>query len=129
MSDHLTSIYECIEQLHKKGGMGNFVTFIADEEKNYYVQATGEKEGDTIYTEAVSNNSLSPSVRLSESKISHLKSLGWAEPENGEGNFYKNWTIQSDTDRRQVARFLLQTLEEVYDLFGNDSLAANLVLE
>ncbi len=129
MQDHLTAIYQSIKQLHESGGMGNFVTFVADEEKNYYVQATGEKEGDTIYTEAVSNNALSPAYRLNEIKLTHLKSLGWIEPKNEDGNFYKDWSINSDSDRKQVANFLLKTLEEVYNFTDNDALSANVVLE
>ncbi len=129
MTDHVTNIYEAILRLHNEGGMGNFVTFIADEEKNYYVQVTGEKEGDTLYTEAVSNNSLSPAFRLNESKINLLKSIGWLEPKYGEGNFYKDWSIRRDEDRRKVAEFLFRTLEEVYELSTNDELAMDIALE
>lgn len=129
MTDHVKNIYEAILRLHNEGGMGNFVTFIADEEKNYYVQVTGEKEGDTLYTEAVSNNSLSPSFQLNESKINILKSIGWLEPKGGEGNFYKDWSISRDEDRRKVAEFLFKTLEDVYGLSANDELAADLALE
>jgi hypothetical protein len=129
MTDHVTNIYEALLRLHNEGGMGNFVTFIADEEKNYYVQATGEKEGDTIYTEAVSNNSLNLEFRLNDTKINLLKRIGWLEPKGGEGNFYKDWSITWDDDRKKVAEFLFRTLEEVYGLSANDELAADIALE
>lgn len=129
MSDNLTTIYQSIRQLHEEGGMGNFVIFIADEDKNYYVQATGEKEGDTIYTEAVSNNSLRDPFKLNAIQINHLKSIGWTDPKDGEGNFYKNWSIHSDSDREQIATFLLKTLKDVYQFADYDELATNVVLE
>lgn len=129
MRDHLTTIYQSIQGLNHKGGAGNFAIFIADNDKNYYVQVVGEKGGTDLYTEAVSNNSISKDFKLSDSQIGQLKSMGWLDSKNGKGNYYQNWSISSDSDRMKVANFLLQTLTDIYSLSANEKLETNVVLE
>ncbi|MBK8396691.1 MAG: hypothetical protein IPL26_15835 [Leptospiraceae bacterium] len=129
MKDHLTTIFQTILQMHTEGGFKNFATFISNDEKNYYVQITGEKEGDSIYAEAVSNQSLKSPNQLNTNQINLLLRMGWLEPKGGEGNFYRTWSIAWDEDRKVVAEFLLQTLREVYGLFEGDELIVEIALE
>jgi hypothetical protein len=128
MTDQLTTIYEALIRLHNEGGTGNFVVFTAHDEKNYYVQVAGEKEGDSLFVEAVGNKSLTTQFRLNEIKINHLMQLGWTGSGEDE-NFNKTISINSDVDRRNVAEFLYKSLHEVYGLSVTDEMTVNLSLE
>ena len=129
MMDHLTTIYEALQQLHREGGHGNFVIFTAEHIESYYVQVTGSKGADRLYAEAVSNDFLRPEFALTQTQISRMRGLGWQLPEHGEGNFFREWQTTSDADRLGVARFLLQTLTEVYRVPEAEPFDVNLVLE
>jgi hypothetical protein len=130
MIDHLTTLYEALRQLHAEGGHGNFVIFTAEHIESYYVQVAGSKGGDRLYAEAVSNDFLRPEFALTEDQIAHMRRLGWQLPQPGEeGNFFREWQAASDGDRLGVARFLLQTLTEVYGVPDDEPLDVNLVLE
>lgn len=129
MNDHLDSINQSLRRLHSEGEAGNFVIYKVSEEKNYYIQASGEKGGDTLYVEAVSNNYLAPKFQLDQNKENQLRNLGWIRPEKSEGNFYREMVVKSDQDRQGVADFLFKTLEQVYELSINTDLNIELVLE
>ena len=126
MNDHLDSISQSLNRLHREGEAG---IYKVSEEKKYYIQASGEKGGDTLYVEAVSNNFLAPKFQLDQNKESQLRSLGWIPPEKSEGNFYRELVVKSDQDRKEVADFLFKTLKQVYDLSMNTDLNIELVLE
>lgn len=129
MIDHLTTIYEALQQLHAEGGHSNFVIFTATHIESYYVQVAGERGGPRLYAEAVSNDFLRPEFALTQTQIAHLLRLGWQRPAEGEGNFFREWQATSDGDRMAVARFLLQTLIEVYGIPDDEPLDVNVVLE
>ena len=129
MSDHLTTIYEALRQLHSEGGHGNFVIFTAEHIESYYVQVTGSKDDTRLYAEAVSNDFLRPEFALTEQQIAQMQRLGWQLPERGEGNFCREWYTHLEADRLNVARFLLQTLTEVYGVPEDEPFDVNLVLE
>ena len=129
MLDHLTTIYEALQQLHREGGHSNFVIFTAEHIESYYVQVAGERGGPRLYAEAVSNDFLRPEFALTPKQIAHMRQLGWQLPEQGEGNFFREWQARFDADRRQVAQFILQTLTEVYGVPANEPFDVNLVLE
>ncbi len=129
MIEHLTTIYEALQQLHREGGHSNFAIFTAEHIESYYVQVAGERGGPRLYAEAVSNDFLRLEFALTETQISRMRGLGWQLPEQGEGNFFREWQATSDAHRRSVAQFLLQTLTEVYGVPADEPLDVNLVLE
>lgn len=129
MEDHATTIYQTLLRVYNEGGPDSFAVFIADEEKNYYIQVAGEKEGDSLYAEAVSNAFLSPNFQIDDAKVKQLQEMGWDIPTTNEENFSKTWSINSDTDRRNVSNFLLKTLNQTYNLSANKTLTVNLSLE
>lgn len=131
MLDHLTTIYEALQQLHREGGHSNFVIFTAEHIESYYVQVAGERGGPRLYAEAVSNDFLRPEFALTQNQIARMRALGWQLPlpEQGEGNFFREWQADLDADRLKVAQFILQTLTEVYGVPADEPFDVNLVLE
>ena len=106
--------------------------FTVDKKKNYYVQCAGSKSSTTVVCEAVSNEYLEPTWRLSETQIGRLLSLGWKSPNSkepqGHPNFHREWEAMSDADRLRVANVLMDTLE-VYGFSRSQKLDIDLGLE
>ncbi len=129
MAEHSALIYQTVLKIQTDGGLNNFATFIANDEKNYYVQISGEREGNSIYAEAVSNQFLKPKDQLNQSQIHLLTEMGWNQPKGDSVNFYKNWPIDSSNDSEDLTKFLYQTLSRVFGMSSFDQLAVNVSLE
>ena len=88
-----------------------------------YVQLLAQEDG-SILCEASSNNFLEGPDRLSRRQERALADLGWTEP--GAESRPNWWTAEATTspDTRAVARRLLETLEDVFDMRGSDTIVA-----
>jgi hypothetical protein len=58
--ENTTIIASSLQEIQEKGGENNFVVFISDEEKNYYIQFATSCGDTTLYGEAVNNEFLAP---------------------------------------------------------------------
>lgn len=113
MDENINKIVEALRAIQDDGGDGNFVVFMADPDKNYYIQFVGELGHESLFGEAVSNEFLQRPYHLTPIQESRLRQLGWQE---GEGNFYQEWFASDDEERQEIAQLVMQTFIEVYNL-------------
>ena len=125
MKDNLKTIVNSLRHIQTEGGIGNFVVFIADANKNYFIQFAGEAGSSELHAEAVSNNFLSPEFRLSERQVIQLQSMGWTPPD--EVNFYREWQAKTDEDRLVIAQETMDSFVKVYGLNPNQPLTVEMV--
>lgn len=129
MEDNVARIAESLRRITREGGDGNFVIFLVDEAKNYYVQF-GASRGDTeLRGEAVSNEYLEPEFALSERQIRQLSSLGWQYDPHESPNFYRDWEVKNDDDRLAVAQDVMRMLTQVYGLSPDQEFTIEINLE
>ena len=129
MSQQFTQIHQSIEDINQKGGRGNFAVFLADSDKNYYVQIAGAKNSNAYYLEAVSNKNLSQQYSLDNLKLNLLNQLGWKTPNQEIENFYYQIEVKNNEERVKIAEFIFETLKQVYELNLSSSIKIDLVLE
>jgi len=123
-------IVSALRRLTGEGGSDNFVIFVADAAKNYFVQFLSYRGNTTIYGEAVSNKFLISPFLLSAEQEAWLARLGWSPPAGEQPpNFHRYWHVVDDRDRRAVAEMALATLEIVYGWRGDRPLEVELYLE
>ena len=108
--DPSAKIAEFLRLIQEKGREGNFVHFVVDAQKNYYIQFTAECGKTSLYAEAVSNEYLKPEFALTTEQIAHLRSMGWNAPGP---NFYQEREAITDEDRLQIAQEVIRALVEV----------------
>jgi hypothetical protein len=97
--------------------LDNGIIFIADNDKNYYIQfmagcddtPLGRHE-DSLYAEAVGNEVLEPEHQIKGNQIGQLEKLGWKRPYHSP-NFYQTWRASTDEDRRAIARIVIRTFK------------------
>ena len=111
MDHNLLNMVTALRTIQDDGGDGNFVLFLADPAKNYYIQFVGELSSDSLFGEAVSNEFLEPAFALNAAQEARLFELGW---QASEGNYIQEWFVTDDNDRLEIAQLVLQTLTEVY---------------
>jgi hypothetical protein len=122
-------IKEMLRRIQREGGNSNFVTFVADAEKNYFIQFASEAGATRLYGEAVSNEFLEPQYALNTNQMAHLLSLGWAPPAGGYVNYNYEWHTTTNEDRRRIAKKVVQTFIEVYGVTPDETMDVNLVLQ
>jgi hypothetical protein len=124
---NVSMIAKALGRLQAEGGNNNFVIFIADADRNYYIQFTGARGQGELYAEAVSNQFLEPANALTDDQMARLESLGWIRQEGN--NYYRNWTAASDSERLAIAQEVVQTFVEVYGIGADDPIQTELTLE
>lgn len=122
--ENLSTITENLRRIQTEGEniSGNVAIFIADEERNYYIQfAAGRDDmpfgraATSLYAEAVGNEVLLPEHALDADQVSRLEALGWNPPRHSP-NFYRTWTAASDEERKVIGELVLKTFSEVYGI-------------
>ena len=113
MDHNLLNMVTALRTIQDDGGDGNFVLFLADSAKNYYIQFVGELANDSLFGEAVSNEFLEPSFALNDTQKAKLLELGW---QVNEGNYIQEWFATDDNERLEIARSVMQTFAEVYNI-------------
>jgi hypothetical protein len=120
-------IAEALKRVQTEGGKGNAVIFIADEQKNYYIQFAAANGQTELYAEASDNKYLSSRYALSDEQIAKLEGLGWTR--KNEGNHYRNWSANTDEERLAIGEEVMRTFIEVYGISPNGSIEIELILE
>ena len=113
LEENLEKIVAALRQIQDDGGDGNFVKFMADPMKNYYIIFIGELAEDNLFAEAVSNEFLDWPHELTRAQENRLRALGW---QDGEANFSQEWSAHNDEDRQEIAHIVMQTFQDVYDI-------------
>jgi hypothetical protein len=119
MQDNLTRIATALRRVQEEGGEGNFVIFIADRERNCYVQFATERGNPVLRAEAVSNAFLA-GITLDAGAQAQLQALGWKAPEtdtHSSPNYFRQWRAVNDNDRQRIAREVMRT----FSVYGVDS--------
>jgi len=129
MDDNLATIATPLRRIQEEGGDGNFVIFVADEEKNYYIQFVAARGAMRLYAEAASNDFVSQGFVLGADQIALLQSIGWEPPTYSSPNFHRVWEAADDNDRLLIANEVMRAFVEVYGLSPNQSLDVKLALE
>jgi hypothetical protein len=125
----LKTIVTSLRRIQEEGGQGNFVVFIADAHKDYYIQFAAEAGETELYGEAVGNENLNPQHALDESQIMHLQSLGWDISPGDAGNHSQVWQVTTDKERQRIAETVVQTFIGVYGIHPDETMEVNLVLQ
>jgi hypothetical protein len=113
MEENLANMVAALRQIQDDGGDGNFVVFTADPMKNYYILFIGELAEDNLFGEAVSNEFLDWPNELTPAQENRLRALGW---QDGEANFFQEWSAHDDEDREEIAHVIMQTFQDVYNI-------------
>lgn len=117
INDNGLAISELLKQMQAHGSHAeNFIIFIADEKKDYYIQATPHS-GDPswLHTEAVGNENLDHEYELQPAQVEQMQRLGWKKDPHYP-NFVRVWPATSDGERRFIARIIKQTFVKVYGM-------------
>ena len=114
----------CIQE---DGGEGNIVIFIADADKNYYIQIMANKGEERLLAESVSNEFLKDKFKLKTGQIQKLFELGWKRP-GPTPNFYREWRVTDDQSRFTIARVLIDTFAEGYGWTPDQGMETELTL-
>lgn len=119
-----TLVYN-LRRLLTEGGTGNYLVVSTGD---VYVQFAATRGEQQIYCEAVSNQFLPQSMRLSEDKISQLRGLGF-EIGRGSPNFSRTFYIVDSQELREIARTGLSVLSDVYGIPSHSRIQFELNLE
>ncbi len=128
MNDPVEKISGMLRRIQEQGGQGNFVVFIADADKNYYVQIMASMEDKRLLAEAVSNEFLEREHKLNPSQIEKMVTLGWIKP-GPTPNFHREWKASNDQDRLEISREVRDTFLEVYGWKPGDGIEVELAPE
>ncbi len=109
------------------GGEGNFVIFQLDHD--YFIQLAAPRGAFEMYCEAVCDNYLDDSQKLSQEQKDTLLKLGWLPPETDEDNYKRGHKVDSEKSREDLARILWTTAQYAYHSGGIDERKINLNLE
>ena len=130
MKDNTSKIASALRRLQTEGDSGNFVVFHANRNRNYYVQFAGERGGNVLVGEAVSNRYLEPGSYLTPALRERLIMLGWTGPARSVSeNYHREWRVHTPLDRTGIAQDILQTLKGVYGFDEASDLDIDLVLQ
>ena len=103
-------LIEAIREITEDGGNSNFCIVHLDD--TYYIQFTGQKGGQSIYCEAVSNQFLPKAKQLTTEQEQQLLALGWSTADFG--NYSSNQSVQAGKDLMETVQFIMTTAKEIY---------------
>ena len=137
LTESLPVIAASLKQILREGNPGeNFVIFIADNEKNYYIQVAPESDASpyspnideySLYAEAVGNPMLASHFRLRPTQIAELSGLGW-NVSSHTPNYYQTWRAQSDEERSLIAQIIVSTFIKVYGALPGQKIDGQVVI-
>ncbi|MGD9092539.1 MAG: hypothetical protein PVF74_06805 [Anaerolineales bacterium] len=128
MDDILAKVSESLRLIQEEGGQGNLVIFIANADKNYYIQIVGHKDDPTLFAEAVSNAFLDTKYRLDPRQMKLMEELGWKCP-GKTPNFHREWSAKDRQERIDIAQGIIETLIETYGWIPEQGLETEISLE
>jgi hypothetical protein len=104
---------------------GRWIFILEPGESDRYLQMLIYEDG-SIFAEAVSNNFLEGSDRLSAEEEEALVAIGWSAPRLPDKPNW--WSVQATIypDTSELARLVLGTLESVYELCGTNLVTGKL---
>lgn len=120
-------IANALRRIQEEGGEYNFVIFVADQDRNYYIQVTTRKGNTELRAEAVSNDVLTPEDALSNEQTARLESMGWND--QVDGNYYRYWEASSDEKRSDIAEEVMRTFIEGYGISPDTIIEIEMELE
>lgn len=85
-----------------------------------FVQFAHDDNAESVRCEAVSNNFLTGSSRLTDSSVSALLALGWNMPTTKLPNFWR--TYKRGTSEKTLASFAVRTMKEAFGIADTGSL-------
>jgi hypothetical protein len=118
MKEALPAIENALRTIFQEGKIisDNYVVFIVDEEKNYFIQATVEEIGRAgnqaqygMTLEAVANDNIPPLHALDHSQEVHLVELGWKYIPHL-GDYRMTVRVAGDADFKSIARTIWYSL-------------------
>ena len=137
LTDRLPVIVASLKRIQREGNPSeNFVIFIADNEKNYFIQVAPESDASpyspnideySLYAEAVGNTVLASHSRLRPTQIAELSGLGWNVSFHSP-NYYQTWRTQSDEERSLIAQIIVSTFIKVYEALPRQKIDGQVVI-
>ncbi|GEM_PF-1940432 len=115
MSTHYDTVLRVLTTLISSDNPDNFVVFVSDAIKNYYIQFDYDFEKATLNGEVVGNDFLAPACRIKPSQIEWMNKRGWKPLENS--NFGQQWSNMGTHKLQDVTR---ETTELFQTVFGAD---------
>ncbi len=116
-----------LRRVREEGGSGSFVIFFSNRDANYYVQVAASRGDAILHVEAVNNEYLAQDHKLRQLQLERLKALGWSV--GGSANFSRSMQAGTEEERLEAARFIEQTLIQVYGATPGRALEVDLNLE
>ena len=127
---NVTAIAQTLKRIQSEGGQGNFCIFIADADKNYYIQFAARANDAALYAEVVGNQVLKSDAKLTESQHQQLLAAGWHKQSfEVHGNYSREWTAFDDADRLSIAEAVMHTLTRIYGVPSDRTIDVNLELQ
>ena len=125
LADSLPSIVSSLRRIQTEGNIiENFVVFIANERKNYFIQIVPESnpspytrnaDEQSLYAESVGNSEIRAQYALLPDQVEQLQALGWkVSPITP--NFYRTWRASNDDERKLIALALINTFRKGYGI-------------
>jgi hypothetical protein len=137
LKESMPIISTSLRRIQNEGeSTANFVIFIADKEKNYYIQVTTESNSSpysqnvdqySLYAEAVGNSILDPQYALQPSQLEQTRTLGW-KSSSLTPNFYQTWRAQTDHERNLIARIIIDTFIKTYGKRMDQAIEVELII-
>lgn len=89
-----------------------------------------ENGGRELYSEAVSNAYLPPSLRLDKESAKSLIDMGFEDPPDENSNFHRTYELDgTDEQLREIVSTSIEVLADVYEVSERVNLDINLDLE
>lgn len=120
-------IAHSLKRITSEGGNGNFVIFLIDSGKNYYMQAAAIKGAVEVFVEIVGNSVLASKDRLTQDQINIIKELGW-EGDKGQ-NFSRSFEVVPANKFDHAINTIARVLEEVFGVKSEKEIEIQLTLE
>lgn len=120
------------EALRRLVHEGEHDAFLVVDAKDYYIQFMLELEngGRELYSEAVSNAYLPPSLRLDKESAKSLIDMGFEDPPDENSNFHRTYELDgTDEQLREIVSTSIEVLADVYEVSERVNLDINLDLE
>ena len=126
MKRYYEIIISSLRQIQEEGGDGSFTVFSYDP---YFIQFMAHKD-EPLYAEAVSNNFLEGDFRLNEDQMNRLETMGWLPPDELQVNYWQdNLSGNNDDERLAIAKLVIKTFKEIYNLPEGKELKVEVILE
>lgn len=123
----IDTIISLLDRLQSEGNSDSYVIFSIQEQPDYFIQIAPEQDETPplFYAEAASNEHIEPPYQLSSEQIQKLLDIGWQAPKPGYLNFYGYFK----DDKELIAKVILQTFVEVYQLNEQQNIEIDLLLD